>query len=118
MSAKAACWRSVSWSSAHAEMIHGRIVGVVDRGYRGVAGSCSETVPRPAAGRRPGKQPFGQRSKQNLSIWSLRPAGRRGVTTNRTKYKRSVCKIVVDSKDANLAQVEVVTICDDHLAGR
>ncbi|MFO1345975.1 MAG: thermonuclease family protein [Rhodocyclaceae bacterium] len=105
-------------ASAHAEMIHGRIVGVVDgdtvvlldpalKQYR----VRLQGIDAPES-----KQPFGQRSKQNLSNLVY---GRQVVAecNKQDKYKRSVCKIVVDGKDANLAQVEVVTICD-HLAGR
>lgn len=51
------------------------------------------------------KQPFGQRSKQNLSNLVY---GRQVVAecTKQDKYKRSVCKILAAGKDANLAQIE------------
>lgn len=51
------------------------------------------------------KQPFGQRSKQSLSNLVY---GRQVVADchKQDKYKRSVCKIVAEGKDANLAQIE------------
>ena len=93
--------------SAHAETISGRIVGVVDgdtvvlldpalKQYR----IRLQGIDAPES-----KQAFGQRSKQNLSNLVY---GRQVVAecSKQDKYKRSVCKIVVDGKDANLAQVE------------
>ena len=91
-------------ASAHAETISGRIVGVVDgdtvvlldptlKQYR----VRLQGIDAPES-----KQPFGQRSKQSLSNLVY---GRQVVAecTKQDKYKRSVCKIVVDGKDANLA---------------
>ncbi len=94
-------------ASVHAETIPGRVVGVVDgdtvvlldpalKQYR----VRLQGIDAPES-----RQPFGQRSKQNLSSLVY---GRQVVAEcgKQDKYKRSVCKIVVDGKDANLAQIE------------
>lgn len=92
---------------AYSETISGRIVGVVDgdtvvlldpalKQYR----VRLQGIDAPES-----KQPFGQRSKQNLSnlVYGRQVVAECG---KQDKYKRSVCKIVVDGRDANLAQIE------------
>lgn len=50
------------------------------------------------------KQPFGQRSKQHLSDWVF---GRDVVLDcgKVDRYRRDVCVVLIDGRDANLAQV-------------
>ena len=94
-------------ASAHAETIPGRVVGVVDGDTVVLLDSALKQyrVRLQGIDAPESKQPFGQRSKQNLSSLVY---GRQVVAecSKQDKYKRSVCKIVVDGKDANLAQVE------------
>lgn len=93
--------------TAHADQIAGRVVSVSDGDTVVMLDSALKQyrirlqgIDAPES-----KQPFGQRSKQNLSHLVY---GRQVVAEcpKQDKYKRSVCKIIAEGKDANLAQIE------------
>jgi endonuclease YncB( thermonuclease family) len=94
-------------STANADQIAGRVVSVSDGDTVVMLDSALKQyrirlqgIDAPES-----KQPFGQRSKQSLSNLVY---GRQVVAEcpKHDKYKRSVCKIIAEGKDVNLAQIE------------
>lgn len=94
-------------SSAFAADIVGKVVGVSDGDTITVLdATLTQHKVRLEGIDAPEKaQPFGQRSKENLSKWVF---GRQVVveSTKVDKYQRSVGKVIVDGVDANLEQVK------------
>lgn len=93
--------------TVHADQITGRVISVSDGDTIVMLDSALKQyrVRLQGIDAPESKQPFGQRSKQSLSNLIY---GRQVVADchKQDKYKRSVCKIVVEGKDANLAQIE------------
>jgi endonuclease YncB( thermonuclease family) len=98
---------AVACHSAFAYEFTGRVVGIADGDTITVldAGKVQHKVRLAGIDAPEKKQPFGQRSKENLSALVFG----RDVTldcTKRDKYRREVCKVLVDGHDANLEQVK------------
>lgn len=93
--------------TAHADQIIGKVISVRDGDTVVMLDSTLKQyrVRLQGIDAPESKQPFGQRSKQSLSNLVY---GRQVVAecSKQDKYKRSVCKVVVEGKDANLAQIE------------
>lgn len=98
---------SLSLAFASAENIVGKVVGVADGDTVTVldVGKVQHKVRLTGIDAPEKAQPFGQRSKQNLSNWVF---GKQ-VTVETEKidrYGRSLGKVLVDGVDANLEQVK------------
>jgi endonuclease YncB( thermonuclease family) len=96
-----------STGSAHADQIVGRVISVSDGDTVVMLDSALKQyrVRLQGIDAPESKQPFGQRSKQSLSnlVFSRQVVAE---CPKQDKYKRSVCKIVAEGIDINLAQIE------------
>ena len=94
-------------ASSHAEMYEGRVVGVSDGDSITVLDSAKRQHKVRLAGIDAPelKQAFGQASKRSLSalVFGKTVAVE---TVKRDRYDRQIGKVLVDGRDANLAQIE------------